>query len=69
MKQLKVTPLNQTADTQGFRKLVAAECRGDARPRPLDCTGRRFLVRDDYHDAFSTTAGRFGLRVEPDRGR
>lgn len=69
MQQVRVQPMDEQADPDAFRRTVRAEMPGDARPRPLDCTGERYLVRDDFLDHFHAAAADHHLAVCPDARR
>ena len=64
MQAYRVFPRASAADPEGLRRKVAADCGGDARARPLDCTGARYLVRDSFDVEFRRLVNRFGLRAE-----
>ena len=66
MQQVRVQPSDGTTDLHAFRQVIHHEFRGDARPRPLDCTGKRFLVRDEKLEVFRRAAARCGLEVIED---
>lgn len=65
MKPVRIIPGAQTADLSTFRAKVGG-LRGEARCRHRDCTGHRFLVRDEFMDRFQRLAAENGFRVEPD---
>ena len=65
MRQIRVTP-QAAAQPDAFRTAIRMRMTGDARPRPKDCSGLRYLVRDEALPAFEALAQQFGLAVLPD---
>lgn len=55
-----------STELEAFRNRIREDFTGDARPRPLDCTGRRFLVRKVAMDRFAALAQQHGLGIEPE---
>ncbi len=66
MTPVKVVPIGAGSSLDAFRRAVLERCRGDAKPRPGDCTGARFVVRDDYAGAFRKLAASYELGVQSD---
>ena len=66
MQEVRVVPRRQEAEPDAFREAVVASFRGDARPRPRDCSGARYLVREAVRPDFEALAARHGLGVEVD---